>query len=114
MFPGSILISLTSAATSSGPEVGAGAAEAAESEGDAPPFVLGTKTAAAMLRALSAPLRGLDGTVAAALALADAAEGPGENWAAGELGVCALAEELEAAEVEETDAEAWSKGQPSF
>ena len=61
--PDSSLISLRSLVALSRPDLGAGAAEAAESEGDEPPLVLGTKTAAATLRALRAPLSGLEGAL---------------------------------------------------
>lgn len=99
----SILISLTSAVTPSNPDLGAGTGEAAESEGEEPPVTLGTKTAAATLRALSAPLRGLEGALVAPLALlgelageaADVAESAEENCAAGDLGAVAEACEVE-------------------
>lgn len=63
---GSRLISWTPAATSSflRSSVGVDAARA----GDEPPVLLGTKTAAATFRALNAPLKGLAGAAARALA----------------------------------------------
>lgn len=66
----SIFMSLTSEATpSTAADLGAGAGEAADREGEDPPLTLGTKTAAATLRALSAPLSGLEGALFAPLDL---------------------------------------------
>lgn len=116
LFPASILISLTSLVTPSKPDLGAGAAEAAESEGDELPLVLGTNTAAATLRALRAPLSGLDVMLVPPLVLLgdvagdppEAAESAEENCATGDFGVCAAAFDIAG------EADAWSNGQPSF
>ena len=82
----STLISLTSFVTLSRPDLGVGAMDAAEMDGEELPFVFGTKTAAATLRALSAPLSGLEGTLTPPRAFAgelrgeaEVAERPEEN-----------------------------------
>lgn len=73
VFAASILILLTLSVTVSTPALGAETADAAVMDGEEPPVVLGTKTAAAALRALRPALRGLDRTLEVALALLEGA-----------------------------------------
>lgn len=65
----STLRSLSSEVTASRVDLEAGAGEATESEGEELPLTLGTKTAAATLRALREPLSGLEGGLRAPLIL---------------------------------------------
>lgn len=110
----STLMSLTSEVTPSSVDLGAGAGEAAEIEGDEAPLTLGTKTAAATLRALRAPLSGLEGALRTPRDLlgelagdaAEAAESPEAYCEAGDLGVWDDGVVVEA--------EVWSNGHPSF